>query len=85
MTKENIVQILQNCYSNAVNAKNKEAVVTIHLFAIKYAKEIQDYGLSEFIRDSGLPRTYRTEISKMINVSKFVNLKDNAQRLLGSK
>ncbi len=83
MKKEDVVQILSDSYFNAVNAKTKEVAVTLHIFGIKYAEEIKEYGsLANLVKNSGVPLSYVVEINKGMNISKFVSLKNNAYRLL---
>lgn len=62
---------LNEMYSNS---KNGEAVAMIHLFAIKYAKEIKTSGESmvAIAKAAGIQESYGTEISKGVKLSQFV-------------
>ena len=57
------------------NSNEGEAVAMIHLFAIKYAKEIKATGKSmkEIAKAGGIRESYGTEISKGVKLSKFVS------------
>ncbi len=59
------------------NASKGDSVTMIHLFGIKYADEIlnNNYSRKEIIEKSGISPSYLTELSKGINLSKFVELR----------
>ena len=57
------------------NAPDKEAVTFIHLFGIKYAKEIISLSVPELVKESGIRQSYTTEVYKGIRLAKYVNLK----------
>lgn len=74
MTLNELGSELNKMYSNS---NDGEAVAMIHLFGIKFAKEIiesresmKSIAMAANIRDS-----YATEISKGVKLSKFVGLK----------
>ena len=76
MKNKNIIKILRDVYFNAAK---KEKATTIHLFGIKYAEEIKEYGpLKDLVKAASISYTYQTEIRKGMNLSKYVELKDNA-------
>jgi hypothetical protein len=58
-------------------APEGDSVAMIHLFGIKYAAEIlkNNYSRKDIIKKSGIPTSYATELSKGINLSKYVDLK----------
>lgn len=55
-------------------APEGEKVANIHLFGIKYAADIQaaGYTAAEVIRASGLRTSYQAEVSKGMNLAKYV-------------
>lgn len=63
MKFEALTTILNEMY---FNSDDGEAVVMIHLFGIKYAKEIKACGesMKQFAVSAGLNESYGTEISK---------------------
>ncbi len=79
-----LATILNKMYNNP---PVKERVAMIHLFAINYAKEIQDYNIAaaELVRAAGLNDSYHTEISKGIKLSKYVVCKDDVVEKILSK
>lgn len=79
MTISELAERLKNMYDNA---KEKETVVSIHLFGIKYGHEIlsNKYNTKEIVRRAGINASYSTEINKAVNLSKYVELKNNGKR-----
>ena len=75
MTLEELGLKLKEMYDNA---PNKESVAMIHLFGIKFAKEINQKGYSkkDIIESSGIHTSYLTELSKGIKLAKYVVVKD---------
>jgi len=71
MKFETLTTILNDMY---FNSEKGEAVAMIHLFGIKYAKEIQkcDESMKQFAISSGLNESYGTEISKGVKLAQFV-------------
>lgn len=65
-------KILADMYAKA---EPKEKALAIHLFAIKYADQIRDMSAKEIAVGAGLPESYKTEIRKGINLSKYVEVK----------
>lgn len=65
--------ILKDMYDSATRDKT----TMIHLFAIKYAKELQDNNiqLKELLKNAGMPESYVTEINKGLRLSKYVEIK----------
>lgn len=59
------------------NSPEKETVAMIHLFGIKYAKEIEslDSSFKEIAIAAGINESYGTEISKGAKLSKYVTVK----------
>ena len=58
------------------NARKGEMLVQIHLFGIKYAKQLQGLSLSEVVSQAGLSSTYVTEVNKGRNLAKYVTVID---------
>jgi|APSaa5957512535_1039671.scaffolds.fasta_scaffold26858_2 hypothetical protein len=71
MTLNDLADILAKMYKTAPKG---EAVLMIHLFGVKYADEIRSLGLNsrEIVEASGLKITYKTEVNKGMNLSKYV-------------
>lgn len=71
MTKSELGRILKDMYDNAPQGYQ---VANIHLFAIKYASVILDnnYKIADIIHTSGLNKSYATEVSKGIKLSRYV-------------
>ncbi len=63
---------LRRMYQNALQG---EQVVSIHLFGIKYAEEVERFTASEIVRQAGLQASYATEVNKGKNLAKYVELK----------
>jgi hypothetical protein len=63
--------ILRKMYTNA---PDKEQATFIHLFGIKYGELIlkNNYSASEIVKASGINESYKTEVRKGINLSKYV-------------
>jgi 5-methylcytosine-specific restriction protein B len=74
MTLQQLGEVLNRMYTDA---KNGEVVTMIHLFGIKYAKEITEAGFSkkDITKAAGINESYVTEINKGVNLSKYVVLK----------
>lgn len=63
--------VLREMYTNA---PEKEQVTFIHLFGIKYGDLIlkNKHSASEIVKASGINDSYKTEVRKGINLSKYV-------------
>ncbi|MCB0536026.1 MAG: hypothetical protein KDE33_00720 [Bacteroidetes bacterium] len=74
MTINDLGKALSDLYHNAPKG---EAVAMIHLFGIKYAKELKEnrFNKKEIARAADIPESFGTEISKGIKLSKYVILK----------
>lgn len=57
------------------NAPEKEQVIMLYLFGIKYAEDIKKVGVREVIEQSGIRLSYKTELSKAVKLSKYVFVK----------
>ena len=67
-------EILARMY--AEGAERKEKALSIHLFGIKYADQIKDMSLEELAIGAGVPKSYKTELQKGINLAKDVEVKN---------
>lgn len=72
MTISELGAALRYMYSTA---PEKEKATFIHLFGIKYGAIIlrNNYSSSEIIKASGLKDSYKTEVRKGVNLSKYVS------------
>ena len=72
LTKEDLGEILGNCYKNA---GDKEQVASIHVFGIKYGKIIVEkgYKVSEIVSLAKLNSSYETEVAKGMRIYKYLS------------
>ena len=75
MTINQLGKALSDLYHNAPKG---EAVAMIHLFGIKYAKELNEgrFNKKEVAKAANIPESFGTEISKGIKLSKYVSVKN---------
>lgn len=68
--------ILRQLYDNA---PRNEQVTMIHLFGIKYGEIIKANKIkaADIVREAEMNDSYKTEISKAINLSKYACVKDS--------
>ncbi|MCH5148651.1 MAG: hypothetical protein J1G05_04720 [Clostridiales bacterium] len=73
-SEKSLGQILRDMYDNA---PNNERVLMIHLFGIKYGDIIvnRNFKIANIIQESGLYESYNREVSKGINLGKYVQIK----------
>lgn len=71
-TAEQLGKVLKEMYDNA---PKKEQVIMIHLFGIKYHDEIKNAGIKDVVDASGIKSTYKVEVNKGVNLSKYVQEK----------
>lgn len=71
MSINDLGEILKQMYNSA---PEKEQVTFIHLFGIKYGEIIlrNEYSTAEIVNASGIKESYKTEVRKGINLSKYV-------------
>jgi len=71
MTREQLGGTLRRMYDEAPSG---EKVANIHLFGVKYIREIGGAGLTagDVVKASGLQTSYGTEVNKGMNLSKYV-------------
>lgn len=50
-------------------------VVTIHLFGIEFAKELQGHNLKEICAGANVPTSFGTELRKGMRLADFVSIK----------
>ena len=64
------------------SAGRNEAACQVHLFGIKYARELQSsgYTLRHILELSGVSMGYLSDISKGVKLSKYVVLKDGGEK-----
>lgn len=74
MTAFKLGNILKEMYDNAPRGKQ---VTTVHLFGIKYAKDIRNNNITpkEILTSACMQSSYQVEINKGINLAKYVSLK----------
>lgn len=66
-----LTTILADMYNNAPEG---EAVAMIHLFGIRFAREIQgcDESIRQFAISAGISESYGTEIAKGVKLAQYV-------------
>lgn len=71
MTEQELSEILGNMYHNAPRG---QSVLQIHLFGIRYGRQIIDnnYSRSNIIEGANINSSYLTELSKGIALSNYV-------------
>lgn len=71
-TIQKLGSILQEMYSNAEDGMK---VVSIHIFGIKYGKNImeKEFKASDIIKTAGLNESYSTELQKALNIYRCLN------------
>ena len=69
MALEEAAKLLRKMYDEAPSG---EKATSIHLFGIRYAREIDSMSLEELVERADLPPSYHTEIRKMIKLAKYV-------------
>ena len=77
MTLMELAGELKRMYKNAAN---KEKAAMIHLFGIRYAKEIENSGVTakDIVLAAGMYESYHTEVHKGMRLAKYVAVKDSA-------
>ena len=73
MTQIELAKVLRTMYNDA---PDKEKVLHIHLFGILYAQEITDnkFRLPDLLHIAEMNDSYKTEISKGIKLSRYVQV-----------
>lgn len=73
LTIQQLGDILKSEYNNA---KNKEAVVSIHIFGIRYGQLIKrkNYSLNDIIKISEINTSYLTELHKGLKLSEYITI-----------
>lgn len=76
MDASELAEKLREMYDGA---KRNEAACQVHLFGIRYAKELQQCGcpLRDIVALSGISMGYLSEVSKGIKLSRYVQLKED--------
>jgi hypothetical protein len=71
MTLNELGSKLREMYNNAPKG---DAVAMIHLFGIKYASQINEGKISkrDIIKQSGLPKSFITELTKGVKLAAYV-------------
>ena len=65
-------RILRQMYEQA---DSKEKALSIHLFGIKYADQIENMSAKDIVVGAELPESYKTELRKGINLAKYVEVR----------
>ncbi|MCE9780468.1 HTH-like domain-containing protein [Shewanella algae] len=74
MNGNDLAQALKEMY---FESKKGETATMVHLFGIKYAREISEceHSPKEIAKLAGIPETYGVEINKGRNLSRYVQVK----------
>lgn len=73
MTIEEAAKRLAAMYREA---PDREKALSVHLFGIKYAEQIEGMTAHGIAERAELPRSYGTEIRKGIRLARYVQLRD---------
>jgi hypothetical protein len=68
MTIDEAAQYLKEMYCDASRGK----VLSVHLFGIRFASELDGMPLKEIVARAGLPESYDIEVRAGINLAKYV-------------
>lgn len=81
-TLQQLGTILNDMYDNA---EDKMQVVSIHIFGIKYGKNIleKNFRAPDIIKESGLNDSYSTELQKALNIYRCLNKNTYGISILG--
>ena len=74
MRTSNLAEILRNRYHNAAD---KEVVLSIHIFGIEFASQLQSQSINEICVGANVPTSYGTEIRKGMRLAQYVELKNS--------
>lgn len=72
MRTENLVRELRDACARAPSG---DKVVTIHLFGIRHASELDGLNLQELAERAGIGKSFGTEIRKGVRLAEFVQLR----------
>ena len=72
MTTYEAAQILRRMYTTA---PRDDQVAQIHLFGIKYNRDLEGLNIKRIVAESGIPSSYGTEISKGRRLAKYVEVR----------
>lgn len=83
-TLQQLGTILKDMYDNA---EDKMQVASIHIFGIKYGKNIleKNFRAPDIIKESGLNDSYSTELQKALNIYRCLNKNTYGISILGEK
>ena len=68
MTIDEAARRLKAMYDDASTGK----AVSIHLFGIRYADELDGMSIGEVVIRAGLPKSYQTEVRKGMSLARYV-------------
>ena len=73
-TELQLAKILNKMY---LDAPNGETIAMIHLFGIMFGELIKEnnYSITKIVKLSKINESYKTEVNKGVNLSKYVELK----------
>ena len=72
MTTTEAAQILHRMYATAPRG---DQVAQIHLFGIKYDRDLNKLNIERVLEEAGMPNSYKTEIHKGRRLAKYVDVK----------
>jgi len=67
MTIEEAARLLREMYDDP----NTDKVVSIHLFGMRYARDLDGLPIKEIVICAGLQKSYQTEVRKGINLARY--------------
>ena len=73
MTIDDAAAKLTTMYASG--SANSQKALQVHLFAIKYAEQLESMSLPDVVERAGLPASYKTELRKGMNLAAYVQLR----------
>lgn len=74
MTVSELADELRKAYEASEEGKK---VVSIHLFGIRRAKQLETHSCNEVAVLAGIPPSYATEIRKGMNLAEYVSIRSS--------
>ena len=80
-TELQLAKILNKMY---LDAPNGETIAMIHLFGIMFGELIKEnnYSIAKIVKLSKINESYKTEVNKGVNLSKYVELKTKHEQYI---
>jgi hypothetical protein len=70
-----IAELASELRDSVNGAPAGKRVVTIHLFGIRRARELDGVPLKDLVQIAGIPTSYHTDVYKGVRLAEYVSLK----------